>query len=527
MAGFRRAYGVMIVVLGAIMAAVMASGARTSVATSVSPSQVLERLDREIDNRARYIASRQQIIDSLTAVSRVEPGNLQVLEDLAALYTSFDNDSAISVLDVAFKKAAAAGKDSLAMSFRISRMAILPLAGFTAEAVSEYEVIAADSLPLPLRRHFLNSGRQMFSFMSAYFQRFPDACRYYGDLSLGAQRSLLELLPKGTPDHALNQGEYFYLIGEYTLSEAILRDLVEFLPETDNRYARACHMLADISRAKNRDDDVTAYLALSAISDMIGATREVTSLQELGRLMFEKGDIDRAHDYLYTALRNAVECNAGTRMIQVSESVPVIESVHQVELAASRRRIYLVIGLMTVVLLLLAIVLVVLRMKMRQMRRLQDHLREANATKEEYISQFLNLSSIYMDKLKQFCHIANRKISNGKVDELYQLTKSGRFVENQSKEFYEIFDNAFIHIYPGFVEAVNSLLRPDQQIEIPPGEQLNTDLRILAFMRLGINDTARIARILNYSVNTIYAYRNRLKARAINRDTFEADIQTL
>ena len=40
-------------------------------------------------------------------------------------------------------------------------------------------------------------------------------------------------------------------------------------------------------------------------------------------------------------------------------------------------------------------------------------------------------------------------------------------------------------------------------------------------------DATRVAQILNYSVNTIYAYRNKLRNRAINRDTFEADIQKI
>lgn len=87
-----------------------------------------------------------------------------------------------------------------------------------------------------------------------------------------------------------------------------------------------------------------------------------------------------------------------------------------------------------------------------------------------------------------------------------------------------MFDNAFIHIYPGFVDSVNALLQHDKQIVVAPGEILNTDLRILAFMRLGIDDSARIAQILNYSINTIYTYRNKLKNRAINRDTFENDV---
>ena len=150
-----------------------------------------------------------------------------------------------------------------------------------------------------------------------------------------------------------------------------------------------------------------------------------------------------------------------------------------------------------------------------------------NKSKEVYISQFLSLCSIYMDKLNQFCKLANRKISAGKVDDLYRLTKSGKFIEEQSSEFYDIFDNAFLHLYPGFVGEVNKLLKPDCQIELKEGEMLNTDLRILAFMRLGIEDSSRIAQVLNYSLNTIYAYRNRMKARAIDRETFDKDIMKI
>lgn len=132
-----------------------------------------------------------------------------------------------------------------------------------------------------------------------------------------------------------------------------------------------------------------------------------------------------------------------------------------------------------------------------------------------------------MDKLNQFCKIAVRKLAAGQADDLYRMTKSGKFVEEQSREFYEVFDSAFIHIYPDFVQQVNALLRPDAQITLAPGEVLNTDLRILAFMRLGIEESPRIAQILNYSLNTIYSYRNRLKARAIDRENFEADIMRI
>ncbi len=123
--------------------------------------------------------------------------------------------------------------------------------------------------------------------------------------------------------------------------------------------------------------------------------------------------------------------------------------------------------------------------------------------------------------------MVSRKISAGKSDDLLKLTKTGKLIEEQSKEFYEVFDDAFLNIYPSFVEDVNTLLAPDKQLALREGEKLNTDLRILALMRLGIDDTSRIAQMLNYSVYTIYTYRNKFKSRAIDRDSFEADVMKI
>lgn len=46
-------------------------------------------------------------------------------------------------------------------------------------------------------------------------------------------------------------------------------------------------------------------------------------------------------------------------------------------------------------------------------------------------------------------------------------------------------------------------------------------------MRLGFDDSSRIAKFMGLSINTIYAYRNRLRSRAIDRDSFESDIMKI
>ncbi|MDE6305675.1 MAG: hypothetical protein K2L90_03710, partial [Muribaculaceae bacterium] len=83
------------------------------------------------------------------------------------------------------------------------------------------------------------------------------------------------------------------------------------------------------------------------------------------------------------------------------------------------------------------------------------------------------------------------------------------------------------HMYPTFIDDVNALMADDRRIVLSDDGKLNTELRILAFMRLGIDDSAKVARFLGLSLNTIYTYRNKLKSRALRRDEFEADVMRI
>ncbi|MEG1905066.1 MAG: DUF6377 domain-containing protein, partial [Bacteroidales bacterium] len=59
-------------------------------------------------------------------------------------------------------------------------------------------------------------------------------------------------------------------------------------------------------------------------------------------------------------------------------------------------------------------------------------------------------------------------------------------------------------------------------------ELLTTELRIFALIRLGIEDSSRIAGFLHYSPNTIYNYRAKVKNKSrISRDEFEEVIKRL
>lgn len=491
--------------------------------TAEDARTALKVLDDTLSHRLTYIERRQAGIDSLVEMLGQRGNSADLMMRIAERYTAFNNDSALYYL----QKGLDCVEGTDAIPFRLKQSTLLPLTGAFELAKKQYESYNQDSIPPEMLPLYLESGRQMYSYMATFSPEGSIQQNLYNKKSLELQNRLIDLLPKDSQDYRYHLGEYYFLTGQKGKAKALLKDVFETEPTESNLRARAAHHLSSMAKEDNDENAYIYYIAGAALADITAATREVAALQELGNYLFAQNDVDRSYNYLTIALASAVECGASLRMIESSRTLPVIEHAKSAQIASKKRTIDFILCILVLILIGLIVTLFILRREMARMRALQERLRNANKIKEIYISQFMSLCSIFMDKLNQFCKIANRKISAGKVDDLYRLTKSGKFIEEQSKEFYDVFDTAFLHMYPDFPAKVNGLLKEDERIELKDGELLNTDLRILAFMRLGIEDSNRIAQVLNYSVNTIYAYRNRTKARAINRDTFEEDVMKI
>lgn len=482
----------------------------------------IAKLDHALDKREEIMASRQTTIDSLKSNYNLKH-QAKTLMEIGDAYSSFSNDSALVYFDHAVNTANNEQDSILAI---IKRASLLPLAGFFEIATREFEAIDTNFVSPDILPLYHESGRKLYSYIASAHSDYKPYYNLNRTKALYHQNKLLQIMKKSSDEYIFNLGEYYFLTDETSKAEALLGDLVTRTTDK-GLLARACHHLSAIAKQKGEDNSYKYFLANSAIADIESANLEVISLQELGSALYYDGDIDRAYRYLSVALDNAVSCAASLRMIESSRALPIIAKTHNDQVSSWRKFIYTIILIMFMLLVGLAVTLFTLYRKMKHMGELEASLRLVNNSKDVYISQFLKLCSIYMDKLNQFCKLTQRKISAGKADELYRLTKSGKFIEEQSSDFYDVFDNAFLHLYPDFVEKVNALLRPDCRIELKDGETLNTDLRILAITRMGIDDSATIAQILNYSLNTIYSYRNRLKSRAIDKDNFDSDIMKI
>jgi tetratricopeptide (TPR) repeat protein len=483
-------------------------------------------LDDLLETRKKYLDKRFDAIKALKRQAKARP-NHTTYAQLAREYVEVDNDSAVKY----FKRAlayAVDGSEEQAL-LRANLAARLPVAGLTQDAIEMYQEIDTTQFDRDALIEYYDAGCRMYATITAVYANNIDVAKRHSNNTLECKKRLLWAMRdlKDTPRYRMERGEYLLRVGKLEPAEALVRDVYDTQAVGTAMHTRAAHVLSHIVARRGDDDACLYYLVNSVISDIQAGSVEVASLQDLGRAMYDHGDDERALRYLDTAMSNAVKSHAWTRMIQTAEAIPLVQEVQIERARTARTRLVWVVVALCIIMVLLIVTTVYLRRALRRQGMAQARLRQSNLLKEKYISQFLTLSAVYMDRLMQFSKMVKRKLAAGKVDDVTRLLKSGKYMDEQSDEFFAVFDDAFLHIYPTFVTDVNKLLREDAQIELREGELMNADLRLLAFMRLGIEDSSVIAQILNYSVNTVYAYRNKLKQRAVDRATFEHDIMQI
>lgn len=294
----------------------------------------------------------------------------------------------------------------------------------------------------------------------------------------------------------------------------------------------------------------TKYLCLSAISDIHSAIRDHASLWILAQLLYENMDMKRAYQYMRFSWNDTKLYNARLRSWQSADALSLIDKTYQAMIESQndslKRSLFLISALL--ILLVFAISYIYWQMKKlayarnnlqianKRLNKLNEELKqmnvclsttntelsESNLIKEEYIARFIKLCSTYINRLDTYRRMVNKKISAGQLAELLKITHSQDILDEELKELYANFDTAFLHLFPNFVKKFNELLKDDEQIILKKHELLNTELRIFALIRLGIEDSSQIAEFLRYSVNTIYNYRAKVKNKACgSREDFE------
>jgi predicted Holliday junction resolvase-like endonuclease len=282
-------------------------------------------------------------------------------------------------------------------------------------------------------------------------------------------------------------------------------------------------------------------LIRAAIGDIRSATKETTALRVLARLLYETGDINRANRYVNLALQDANYYNARHRKIEIGAILPVIEQ-DRFDIMKNQRNVLIgsvsLVSLLFILLLISTLIIYKQVKKLRAARRtivdrnqllqqINYRLSEANNIKDEYIGYSFCLNSDYIEKMEKLYKMINRKIVARQFDDL-RTSFNEADLNKERDNMYASFDETFLKLFPDFIASYNQLFRIEDCSRGEHEKTLTSEMRIFALIRLGIYETERIAKFLNYSVHTINTYKTRVKNKSIvSNDLFEAKIMEI
>ena len=532
----------------------------TTLSAGSKTQQLRQKLDNLLEQRKALIDNKNKDINRLKknlTTSENTLKRLQPYEQLFEEYYVFQFDSAMTYLNKGIKLAKETQNTYYYNSNTISKAELLSIGGLYNEAIHEIEQV--DTTVLDKAQHF----EYYFSLfrIHTYWADFCNDKTYTPTHRLKAQ----EYLKKAMPFCDETDKTYEYYLGEYAVfvlnnpqaARAHYIKSIKQLPQNSRFYAMSCFALSGSYGNEGNTEKQEEFLLLSSIADIENCTMENFALQNLAMYIFEhnKDELDLAQQYIQTALEDAHFYNNRLRIIEISSKLPVIVSSYQQTLNQRNKvQMTAIIVISLLLLFLLSAVFYIVKqtkrlsLQQQELQKNNNQLSELNRQQKELNTQlhglnallvdtnrkrerlaklYIDLCAKYIARLKKQQTLVKRKIKANQTTELLSQLSSERLSEEDAATFLSRFDKAFLDLYPDFTEELNSLLLPEGQIQNKSTDELTTEQRIMALIRLGVKESAEIADLLFYSPQTIYNYRSVLKGKAINKETFEEEVMKL
>ena len=525
--------------------------------------KLLERIDYMIDNDQYYQDIKEKELKHLKQQALDAEDNktrLLFLDSIYRAYSAYRYDSAYAYMKRGLELAEKC-KDSYYITLnKINQASVLSVRGFYSKAEGLLQTLNPETMPYKLKLYYYFTYAWIYNYWESYAKNSDFAAEF-----CTKKKHYMDLLLQNFKEDRKNTVYYNYLLGEriYLDEPTSRKSLTLFLkamkmsPAKSRIHAMSAYGAARYYKLTGKFDLYEQYLVEASVSDGLCQLKETVALQKLAYYLFKKDENNSklAAKYIQHTMEDAQFFNNQLRMMEISNILPVIAAANQQAAERSRARIltgFIAVSAALIIIIILAFVNNRQKNKLKknkqeieeqnkkqiemnsqlsemnnQLTELNQQLIETNIKRETYLRLFMDISAAYISKLADYRKLVSRKIKANQAADLLKSLNTHKLEEEETQMFYNRFDKAFMELYPGFVTELNKLLLPESQLEVPTTHTLTTEIRIYALMRLGVTDSQEIATLLHYSTQTIYNYKSGMRAKAINRDTFESDVNRL
>jgi hypothetical protein len=521
-------------------------------------------LNHILENKAGYDSRKFAEIEKIKRSLRI---NFHSLNDrynnyqqLFNAYKSFVQDSAYNYC-IKLNRCANLLKDNHKINYsKVNMGFVLISAGMFKEGMDTLNKVNIGFLNNDQRYEYLFLQARS-NFDLADFDKISDYYNKYSATGIKYCDSVIAMNPKDSYEYLSALGLKQLRSRNYDAAIGPYQKLLQFKQSYQDSAINFSCISFLYSKSKNPQLALPS-LYKSAIVDNTHSTKESVSLTNLANIIFQQGDIKTAYNYINNAIADANFYGARHREAYISNIIPIIER-EQIDGIEKQRRSLVIYASIITSLVFIVIIFAFITVKQLSKLRIADKiiikknndlneaneslqkvnktldkanrtlsqfnikLDEANMIKDEYIGYFFNMHSDYIEKIDRLKRSIEKNVRERRFEEVMPVLN--RFNTNFEREnLSHSFDKVFLNIFPRFVEDFNALFDTDHQIHLNGDQLLNSELRIFALIRLGIHENETIGKILNYSVNTIYTYKTKVKNKSfVPNEEFEDRIMLI
>lgn len=501
----------------------------------------LRKLDYSLEHKDKYENVKKHRIAYLRRSLNVAKGPVRrykLCHSLFEEYKAYRNDSAMAYAWQCMQLAEKTGNDDMMVEARCAVAFCQISAGIMNEAYNTISVINPERLDVKQKRDYYSLCSKLWQENANYTNGTP-YCDNYKKKSIAYVDTLVMLTPKNSAEYWMHMCTLQMRTGQWEKSIEAFRNFQKYGNVDSHTKAMTYAVVAWAFTGQGQTDSAKVYFARSAIYDNISCTREITALYLLAKLIY-KDDYNRASRYIHLALNDITFYDSRQRKIDLGAILPLIEQ-DRYEAIRSQRNYFMLAAALFVVLLAVSLLSVrfvrrknakimqarnTISENLAQLREVNRQLTEANKIKNEYIGMSFCANSELLSRLQKLFTVLDHKIVAHQYGDLRAIIDR-TVLDTERDSMYASFDAAFLKLFPDFIEKYN-LLFDEKYRTIPRKNSLTSEMRIFALIRLGINDSERIANFLNYSVHTVNTYKTRVKNRSLlDNSKFEPAIMAI
>ena len=511
-----------------LLAAATSCGRRAEIPMPPRSRELMKELLTKLDSTDVYEARVEQRIEGLKSrLPGKDPAESYALcMELARDYSHHLVDSSLYYYEKASQLAdGMADKDKL-FGAEMARANMLSNTGFHHEAYDILKALPRKAMKGPLLVSYYSSWSTLYHGLYSDFNEPASFREKYREQYNSYRDSLLAVADPSSAVYLRNIEKKEARAGNF--AEARRYNAIRFARIEDPRSAEYATCLYDrfaISYLYERvlTDDAMEDLLQSAILEVENGNQDIASLLRVEALLIGFNEMNAAKkvsDYYYVSL---LQFGSRKRLLGgVSQTVKINERNFE-SLQRKNRQIQETLLIISLLLAILVFALVVVYRSRTRITALTENLKRSDDITKKYVGVMFQLYSSYIKRLDVFRTRIHSSLKRGHIDQALEATSpSGETDAEERKELFHNFDIAFVDIFPDYIQTVNACLKPEERIEPKKTEILTTELRILALIKLGIEDSTQIAEMMHCSVKTVYNLRSRLKSRlAISEEDFK------